>query len=179
MSLGTNKELAENKLILLYIIDTVKAPINNFQITKMILDLRFMNYFMLQQFLSDLCGNGLLHSESAENRIFYSITDKGIQTLAYFKHLIPAGIRNRIDSILPDARKEIKQELQVIADYMADSETKFYVHCSVREQDFSLVDIELTVGTKNDALFVCENWKKNSDAIYAEIIESLLRERNQ
>jgi len=34
MSIVSNKELAENKLILLYIIDKVNIPISNLQITK-------------------------------------------------------------------------------------------------------------------------------------------------
>ncbi|HPD01451.1 MAG TPA: DUF4364 family protein, partial [Acetivibrio sp.] len=31
---------------------------------------------------------------------------------------------------------------------------------------------------KNDARRICENWKKNSQTIYSEIIESLLKDRN-
>jgi len=38
MSIVSNKELAENKLILLYIIDKVNIPISNLQITKIILE---------------------------------------------------------------------------------------------------------------------------------------------
>jgi len=55
MSIVSNKELAENKLILLYIIDKVNIPISNLQITKIILENKFMNYFMLQQLLNELC----------------------------------------------------------------------------------------------------------------------------
>jgi len=39
MSIVSNKELAENKLILLYIIDKVNIPISNLQITKIILEI--------------------------------------------------------------------------------------------------------------------------------------------
>jgi hypothetical protein len=49
-SLGSNREKAQNKLILLYIIDTISIPVSNLQVTKLILDKKFMNYFLLQQF---------------------------------------------------------------------------------------------------------------------------------
>jgi len=50
MSIVSNKELAENKLILLYIIDKVNIPISNLQITKIILENKFMNYLCFSSF---------------------------------------------------------------------------------------------------------------------------------
>ncbi|MDF2523873.1 MAG: hypothetical protein K0R31_1514, partial [Clostridiales bacterium] len=84
MSLGTNKEMAENKLILLYIIDKIKKPISNLQITKVILECKFMNYFLLQQFLNELCDSSLLSTNIVEEKTVYTINDKGRQMLEFF-----------------------------------------------------------------------------------------------
>ena len=53
-SLGNNRQLAENKLILLYIIDKLEIPVSNLQMTKIILENKIMNYFLLQQYLDEL-----------------------------------------------------------------------------------------------------------------------------
>ena len=47
-------ELAENKLLLLYIIKSIKYPISNTQLTDIVLENSFINYFMLQQYVSEL-----------------------------------------------------------------------------------------------------------------------------
>lgn len=178
MSLGTNKELAENKLILLYIFDAVKMPMSNLQITKIILECKFMNYFLLQQFLNELCDNQLLSPDTIDEKSVYYITEKGKQTLSYFHHLIPPGIKARIDNTVPSLRKDIKNETLITADYTPEKENEFFVTCKVREDDFSLIELKITVGTKNDAKIICDNWKSHSQEIYSEIIESLIRKRD-
>lgn len=178
MSLGSNKELAENKLILLYIIDKVNMPISNLQITKIILENKFMNYFMLQQLLNELCSHEYLSCETNDNKTFYTITPSGKQTLGYFTSHIPEGIKSLVDNSISNIRNNIRNETFIIADYTPESENEFIVSCQVREDNFSLIDLNVTVGTKNDARHICENWKKNSQVIYSEIIESLIKDRD-
>jgi len=60
MSSGSSKELAENKIILLYIIEKIGMPVSNIQITKLVLEKKLMNYFLLQQRLNELCESGFL-----------------------------------------------------------------------------------------------------------------------
>lgn len=176
-SLGNNRELAENKIILLYILDKINMPISNLQITKLILENKFMNYFMLQQILDDLCNSSLLSSSVSDNKTFYSITDKGKTTLSYFPGLIPPGIKVLIDNNISPIKQNIRNETLVTADYTPESENEFIVTCKVNEDNFTLMDLKVTVGTKNDARTICDNWNKHSQAIYAEIIESLTRKR--
>ena len=47
-------ELAENKLLLLYILKTLKQPISNTQLTEIVLENSFINYFTLQQYIAEL-----------------------------------------------------------------------------------------------------------------------------
>jgi len=177
-SLGSNREMAENKLILLYIINKISMPVSNLQITKLILENRFMNYFLLQQFLNELCENSLLSSTLLDGKTLYNITHSGRQTLSYFPNLIPVGIKARIDNTISTIRKNIKNETLITSDFTPQSENEYIVACKVCEDNFSLIDLKITVGTKNDARIICDNWKKHPQAIYAEIIESLTKDRN-
>jgi predicted transcriptional regulator len=177
MSLGSNRELAENKLILLYILDKISMSVSNLQLTKVILENKFMNYFLLQQFLNELSENNFLSAEIIHDKTYYTITPSGRQTLEYFTNLIPYGIKGRIDNTIIAIRKSIKNETLITADFTPESEKEFVVSCKVNEDDFSLIDLKITVGTKNDARTICENWKKYSQAIYSEIIDSLTKKR--
>lgn len=177
MSLGSSKELAENKIILLYIIEKIGIPVSNIQITKLVLEKKLMNYFLLQQFLNELCESSFLEYVDTDGKSFYKITPSGKKTLEYFTHLIPFGIKSVIDNAIPEIRKEIKNETFITADFTPKSEKEFVVSCKMDEEDFTLMELHVTVGTKSDARTICENWKKHSQEIYSEIVSSLTKKR--
>lgn len=177
-TLGNNKETVENKLILLYIIDRLEIPVSNLQITRLVLEKRFMNYFLLQQHLNELQEGKFLAMETVDDRSLYRITGSGRKTLEYFTHLIPAGLKARMDNTFLAMRKEIRSQTLILADYTPESENKFTVNCKVGEDGFPLLELDVTVGTKTDARLVCENWKKHSQLIYAEIIDTLTKKRD-
>jgi predicted transcriptional regulator len=177
--LGSNMELAEKKLILLYIIEKIDMPISNLHMTKIILENNYMNYFLMQQFLNELCESNLLSAETIDNKTSYLITGYGRQTLEYFLKLIPKGIKNRIDNTISSIRKNVRNETLITADFIPESENEYIASCSVHEDNFSLIDLQITVGTRNDARIICDNWKSHTQAIYAEIIEILTRKREE
>jgi hypothetical protein len=179
MGFGNDRESAENKLILLYLIEKLNMPISNLQITKLILENKFMNYFYLQQFLNELCEAFFLTNDIKENKTYYNISSSGIQTLNYFSNMITFGIKKRIDESISTIRKSLKEETLITADFLPESETEFIVKCKVHEDSFSLIDLKVTVGTRNDARLICDNWNSHSHLIYAEIIESLIKKRPQ
>jgi predicted transcriptional regulator len=172
-----NQELAEKKLILLYVINKINVPVSNTQITKIILENRFMNYFYFQQFLLDLCKQNLLQSASTDGKVYYKITDKGREILNYFINHIPLGVKNRVDEASSSIKKKIKNETSVVADFSPENDNQFVVSCKINEDDFSLINLNITVGTKSDARKICDNWHQFPQEIYSEIIEILMQNR--
>ncbi len=175
----SNRELAENKLILLYIFEKLGISLSNLQITKLVLENKLMNYFFLQQFLNELCEAGFLSTGQEEGKALYSITQNGKQTLGFFTGHIPAGIKARIDSTISSIKKSIRNETLIHADFKPESENEFVVELRVREDSFTLIDLKIAAGTKSDARLICDNWLKHSQSIYSEIIESLTKQRDK
>lgn len=178
MGLSSNKELAENKLILLYIVEKIGMPVSNNHLTKVILENKFMNYFLLQQFLKELCDSNFLEHSNADEKSLYTITETGRQTLSYFNHLIPGGIKAIVDNSLSVLKRTIKNETLITANFIEESENEYSVRCNINEDSFSLLDLKITVGTKNDARVICDNWKQHAQSIYSEIIEVLTKNRD-
>lgn len=182
-SLGSNKEIVQNKLIIMYMIDRLNMPVSNSQITGLVLETRLMNYFMFQQCFNELHGGKLIEFHKAaanqDNPDGFKLTRSGKNTLQYFLNLVPPGIKKQMDNMLPDARKEFLAETLITADFLPESENKFTVMCKMNEKGFTLMELKATVGTKKDARAVCDNWKNHSPEIYAEIIQSLIKDREQ
>ena len=176
--MGTNNELAESKLVLLYLLEKLNMKLNNLQLVKIVLENNFMNYFFLQQFLNELAAKEMIKRVSSEGKAYYMITQTGRETLGYFIKMIPLTIRSNIDSSIAKIKKNLKNETLIKADYIPESEREFIVVLSIHEDSFPLVELKLTVGTKNDAIRICDNWEKNSQLIYSEIIDSLMKSRN-
>ena len=176
-SLGSNKEVVENKLILLYLIDKINVPVSNMQITKLILENKFMNYFLLQQFLNELLEGKFLDEEASGEKVLYKTAQAGKQSLEYFKGMIPSGIKRRIDNSISAIQKKIRNDTLITADFMPESENEFIAGCKVGEDNFTLMEIKVTVGTRNDARTICNNWKNHTQDIYAEIINILTKQR--
>lgn len=175
--LNNNKKLAENKLILLYIIHKLDMPVSNLQLTKIILENNLMNYFFSQQFLNELCDDKLLSSKVVDNKTYYSITETGRKTLGYLSDLILPVDMEKISKALNSSKKKMRNETRIIADFIPESENKYTVKCGVLEDNFTLIELTLAVGSRKDAKTICDNWKTHAHNIYPEIIESVIKKR--
>ena len=64
---NSSEELASHKLLILYILDKINMDLTNSQITQVVLETEMMNYFSLQQFLSQLMESKLHIKNLIEN----------------------------------------------------------------------------------------------------------------
>ena len=97
---GDNFYLAESKLILLYIFNTVVEPLSNLEITQVILENDFMNYFSLQNYINDMLESGLLQYTSDGDKKKIAVTEYGIHVLSLFQKRIQDVKKNNIDEYL-------------------------------------------------------------------------------
>ena len=58
MKINTDNEtIAENKVLILYILDTIDKPVTNEALFELVLSIQDINYFYFQQFILDLLEN--------------------------------------------------------------------------------------------------------------------------
>lgn len=171
------KELLESKLIILYILDRMDMPVPELKLTEIILENKLMNYFMLKQYIDELAGDGHIKETSDKGKTYYEITSSGSTTLGYFHTMLPEGIKSLILQKIGIAKKEAKDASKLFADYGEEMDGSYTVTCSAGEDDFSLINLKISVGSRNDAARICENWNRYASEIYVEILQSLLKER--
>lgn len=167
-------EKAENKVLLLYFIKFIRIPVSNMQLTRIMMENRFMNYFLLQQGLHELISDGLVYCETRDNIDYYTITGQGEKILEMFESILPAGIKARIREIVEVIRPAVRHEASVIAEYTLENENEYEVKCKIIENFKPLIDIRLSVGSREDARNICSNWKAQAKEIYPQVIGVLL-----
>ena len=76
MKLGAdNEKLAENRVLILYILSLLEETVNNSALYKLVLSIQDMNYFYFQQFLLDLEENKYIVNYEKDDGIVYEITE--------------------------------------------------------------------------------------------------------
>lgn len=167
-------ELAENKLLILYIIKKINLPVSNIQLTEIILEINLLNYFTLQQYIFELISSNFIESCEKDGKSRLYISNNGIKTLNMFMNRISKNKIKQIDNYLDKHIENIKKQITITADYTIEHKNNFLVNLKAAENDLTLIDIKLSVGSNTHARDLCKKWKENSTEIYKQIINILV-----
>ncbi|MCR5836426.1 MAG: DUF4364 family protein [Lachnospiraceae bacterium] len=165
------------KLIILYMLNKVNFPLTNTQISDFFLENDYTNYFSLQQSINDLDSKGFIFSDTIRNASYYHLTSEGRQTIEYFENKIPNRIIDDIDVFLMRNKYELRNEVGTLSDYYRSSNGEYIVHCQVKESNTILIELNLSVPTKEAASFMCSRWKDASAEIYKYTINNLMKSK--
>ena len=172
---NSSEELAYHKLLILYILDKINMDLTNSQITQVVLETEMMNYFSLQQLLSQLMESKFLITYKDSDREYYSLTQKGIETLEYFLSRIPENSTKKVDEYIFNNKENLLADTQVKSSFVKQSDNEFIVNLRVIENQCNLIDLNLNVSSEKQAKLICNNWKSNASDMYAEVIDLLIR----
>ena len=171
-------ELAENKLLVLYVIKSLKHPISNTQLTEIILENNFINYFTLQQYITELLSSEFLKYIEKNDKKLLTITTKGEKVLSFFTQRISPIKRDIIDNYISSTIDNIKKELTIRSDYTIEKNNSFIVNLVALEDEMLLIDLKVSVPTKKQAATLCSKWKENPSDIYTKIVQVLFTDDN-
>ncbi len=162
------------KLIILYMLQKLDFPLTNSQISEFILDKGYTNYFTLQQTLSEMTEAGFVREESTHNRTLYHLTEEGERTIQFFKSNISPAIQSDIDTFIAEKKYDLRNEVSVKADFYQNNNLEYHVRCQIIENGSPLIDLTLSVPTKDEAETVANKWSEKNQEIYAQIMATLL-----
>ena len=170
----SSSELAENKLLMLYVLKAINEPISNTQLTEIILENNFINYFTFQQYLSELEESKFVDYHKDNDKNLLVLTKQGDTVLSLFKsRLSPAKI-SIINQYIKEKIESIKKELTIHADYTLGDNDSFIVDLKAVENQSLLMELKLSVPSKNQATSICNKWKDNPSEIYNSIINTFI-----
>lgn len=170
---SSDKNLAEGKILILYILNRINKPVTNEELLKIVSSLTDMNYFYFQQFLLDLIDNNYILYRSNGDNMVYSITDDGKNTLKLTLDIIPGIRKLRIDSNLKENIDQVEEEISVTSDFIPHNENEYSVKCKIVESSVTLFEITVFAGSREQAKQISDNWKENAKEIYPKLLDLL------
>ena len=169
-----NETLAENKVLILYLLDQVHKPIKSDNLFKLVLSAIDMNYFYFQQFLLDLISADFVISYQIEDQTVYELTSHGKTTLDLTLDILPGIIKLKADTNLKPLLDDIEND-NIIAEFTPKSEDHYTVNCKIMENNETIFEVKTFAGSRDEAKRIVDNWKNNADQIYPKLLEILTK----
>ena len=175
----TKDHKVENKLLILYLINRMELSMSRAQITDFVISKDFMNHFLLEETLADMTDQGLLDftQENAQDvkTTRYTISNEGITSLEFFEEHIPKPVRKLIDQYVIENRGKVKRDYEVSATYFPNIEhNDFQVKCGVYEDRRVLLELSISVDTREQAKILQNNWHGDASGLYQRIMDALI-----
>lgn len=162
-----SEDTALQRLILLKITSSSMSKITNTQISEAAIEGFDMNFFQIQQHLSELTESGFLASSKIEGDVTYSITDAGRSMLELFKDKLPDKVSSLVESLFKNSR-----QLQGADDSYFLSETGEYsVDLVLMERGLTIFRLTLSIPDEMQAKKICSVWKLEPSNIFGKIMK--------
>lgn len=174
---NNNSEVeVKNKLIILQVLRAFGVPLTNDQTTEFILENELINYFELQQYLSELIDSDMIEINISDHEEHYYLTNNGKRTLHYFNGRLSKELRRFINDQADNKKDRIIAKTNITADYFKLDDGEYLVELKVDEQDHTLMDLKLNVITSKHAKHICEKWEREAQYLYGDILNLLVTE---
>jgi len=161
------------KLIILYMLDQISVPLSKSTINSFILEKSYTNFLTLQQAIGELLDNQLMLQKTEANKVMLSITPEGKDTLSYFENRISDAIKEDVRQFMIENNKELKNAYSITSNYYKSVSGEYEAQLVAKEKGVVLVDLKISVPTKEIAEDVCLNWQKRNEEIYRMLMQKL------
>lgn len=168
--------LAENKVLILYILTRIQSDIKQDDLLKIINLINGINYFDFKQILSDLIDSNLVGTYTKDEEPVIRITSEGKNAFALTKDVLPGIIKLKADSVFQKVFPNIEEESSISAEFIPKSENNYTVKCKIVENNETIFEVKSFVGSRDRAKRIIDNWNNNATKIYPKMLNLLLNE---
>lgn len=169
-----NKEkLAENKLIILYLLNKANCTLTNLQLLRLLYDFEEFNYYYFQHLLSDLVSQEYVANYKQGEEWLYEITTQGKEVLELTENILPGIIKHKLNLITKNLLQVVQNEVAVTAEFIPENDNEYITSCKITESHKVLFELNIYCASQDQARKIAENWKKSANSYYPEIIKML------
>ena len=178
-----NSSLAQDKVLILYILNTLKRDITESDLFKLISPINNMNYFYFKQILLDLVDSKLVGTytkdeENENNQTLYKITSKGKNSLDLTIDVLPGLVKLHADTVFKNEISNIIDEESIVTEFIPENENSYTVKCKIIENNKTIFEVRTYAGSNEHAKLIADNWKNNASSIYPKILNLLTENKD-
>ena len=163
-------------LMILFMLDNLDFPLTNSQLSEFFVNHGYTSYFHLQQAINELVESEFVRAETIRNTTNYHLISSGKEALSMFHTQISEPIKNDILDYFAEKKYQLRKEVDITADYypLKKKRGEYMVKTQIKEKGSLLLELNINVVSKEQAIAICDSWEKKSDAVYGKLMEMLL-----
>lgn len=166
---GFIRDELDLKLLVLYIMSKAAAPLTFLQLLDLALCDAGVNYFSLTQAVDHMVETGQLVKE--EER--YSLTEKGRRNSEICQNSLPYSVRMHCDENLVRVNQDLRRQAQVQTAITDHEEGTCTLHLRLNDVGSPLLDLELLVPDRPQAIAMSQRFQTDPAALYHAIVAHL------
>ena len=166
---------AENKILLLYVLDKVGKPISHNELLELVTSVIDINYFVFQEFLSELNEDNFIKLYKKEESDIYEITEAGKNALSLTIDTVPGIFKFGVDSRFKENLDSLKDKYSISATYTPINENEYTIKLKINENNNNVFELSAHAGSKEHAKKIVDNWNNNAEYMYPKILEILFQ----
>ena len=172
--------LAENKVLILYILNKIPDGILEGGLYKIISSINDVNYFYFKEVLTDLMDSKLvgIFTKDEEEESVLKLTSEGNNALSLTIDVLPGILKLRADNVFKEEFPSISNETSIVAEFIPRNENDYIIKCRVIEKNETIFEVKTFAGSRERAKKIVDNWNKNASKIYPKILDILLEDNN-
>lgn len=170
--------LAENKVLILYILNKIQDGILEDGLYKIIASINDVNYFYFKEVLTDLLDSKLvgIFTKDEEEESVLKITSEGKNALSLTIDVLPGILKLKADNIFKKEFASITSETSIVAEFIPRNENDYIIKCRVIEKNETIFEVKTFAGSRERAKKIVDNWNKNASKIYPKVLDLLLED---
>lgn len=173
------EKLAENKLIILYLLNNANCTLTNLQILRLLYDFEGFNYYYFQHLLSDLVEKNYVFNYKQGEEWLYEITPGGRSVLELTGNILPGIVKHKLDIITKEQLQTVQNEVAITAEYIPENDNEYITSCKISEAHKVLFEINVYCASQEQAKKIADNWKNNANEIYPNVIKMLTKTKEE
>ena len=172
-----------NKLILLYVFETMDVPITGKTIIEMCSSRNlWLTYMDCTMAVNELLDSGLIYRSCKEKIVesgiisdaYYNITPDGRQCLDHFYTRIPSTLRSEITEYVKENRMAYRRKQEYYRNYYKNNDGTYTVHMKIVDPVQTTLELKLNVTNRETAKAVYNKKKEKAAQIYYFLHEELI-----
>ena len=140
--------LAENKVLILYILNLIDGDIVQDGLFKIISSINNLNYFYFKQILTDLMDSKLVGVYTKDDEQVLRITSEGKNAYTLTKDVMPGILKLKADSIFKKEFSDIEEASSVIAEFTPKDENNYTVTLKIVENNETIFEVKTYAGSR-------------------------------
>ncbi|WP_409228126.1 DUF4364 family protein [Gudongella sp. SC589] len=168
---NNTEDVAKQKLLLLYILKVSPGSLTKEKLSEILIDNFNMNFFIIQQYLSELTSGGFVSLDNDEGNQVLVLENSGSKSLDYFKSKMTDSMISKVHGVFNLNSSGNPTPVQTEATSYPRDNGEINVNLKLTEMDETVFSMYISVPNQEQAAVLMEKWEKSPDYYYKSIIE--------